>query len=315
MVARALCARFNTGTFADIRSAIIADRPQILLYPEIGMDDVSCRLAAERLAPLQCVAWGHPETSGFQTIDAFLSSELMEPNDAQSHYTERLVALPNLGIYYEPEKLKAAACSRAALGLRDDAVVFWCGQALYKYLPQHDDVFVRIAKATKSCQFVFIGFAKSQALTDRIRARLVKAFANAGLDGEQYCVFLDPMPQAGFLGTIRTADIVLDSIGWSGGKSTLDALAEAPVIVTHAGPLMRGRHTAAILTQIGVTDTIASTLDDYVAIAVRLAHDPARRAEFRARIAAGRHRVIGDTTPIRAMEAFFTSALSQSRLG
>ncbi len=120
------------------------------------------------------------------------------------------------------------------------------------------------------------------------------------------------MSQERFVGTVRLADILLDSIGWSGGKSTLDALAEAPVIVTHPGKLMRGRHTAAILTCIGVTETIAATIDDYVAIAIRLARDPAERMALRARVAAGRHRAMADAAPIRALEGFLMETVTQA---
>ncbi|WP_428487695.1 tetratricopeptide repeat protein [Rhodopila sp.] len=311
-VARRLCARFTGGRGINIRAAIRADQPHVLLYPELGMDRVAIRLAGERLAPVQCVAWGQPETSGLPTMDFFLSSALMESDAAAAHYSERLVTLPNLGIHYTPDDHVAEACSRAELGLRQDAVIFWCGQALYKYLPQYDDVLARIAAAVGDCQFLFIGFAKSRAVTERFGLRLRKAFAGRGLNSDRYCVFLDPMSQARFLGTVRLADIVLDSIGWSGGKSTLDALAEAPVIVTHAGTLMRGRHTTAILTGIGVTETIATTLDDYVEIAVRLARDPSERTSLRARMAAGRHRIIADTAPIRALETFLIQAVRQN---
>ncbi len=309
-VARTLCARFVGGAGVDLRSAILADRPHVLLYPEVGMDPAAVRLAAQRLAPLQCVSWGQPDTSGLPTLDVFLSSVLMEPQGAASHYSEALVSLPNLGIHYSPDERQAEHVSRADLGLRDGATAFWCGQALYKYLPQYDDVFARIAAAVPDSQFVFIGFAKSRTVTAAFHARLRQAFAARGLDGERHCVLLDPMSQERFLGTIRVSDIVLDSIGWSGGKSTLDALAEAPVIVTYAAPLMRGRHTMAILTGIGVTETIAASIDDYVRIAIRLAHDPVERRTLRARIAAGRHRVIADTAPIRALEAFLIDAVA-----
>ena len=310
-LARRLCPQFISGGVADIRAAILRDSPHVLLYPELGIDPAAMRLAGERLAPLQCVAWGHPETSGLPTIDVFLSSELMEPAEAQSHYTERLVPLPNLGIHYVPDEQQTEPCSRADLGFREDAVVFWCGQALYKYSPRFDDVFPRIAAAVGDCQFLFIGFAKSRTVTAQFRARLQRAFKETGLDAGGHCVFLDPMPQGRFLGTVRMADVVLDTIGWSGGKSTLDTLAETPVIVTHRGPLMRGRHTAAILTRIGVTDTIAATVDEYVAIAVRLARDPSARMAIRARMAAGRHHAIADTVPIRALEAFLAAAVRQ----
>ena len=311
-LARRLSPRFVGGRGVDIRAAIVTDQPTVLLYPELGIDPVAARLAGERLAPIQCVSWGQPETSGFPTIDFFLSSELMEPEDAASHYTERLVTLPNLGIHYTPDEREAEGCSRQTLGLRDSAVVFWCGQALYKYLPQYDEVFARIATEVVDCQFVFIGFAKSQNVTECFRSRLWQAFAKRGLDADRHCLLLAPMSQERFLGTIRLADVMLDSIGWSGGKSTLDALAVAPVIVTHSGHLMRGRHTTAILGRLGVTETIAATVDDYVSIAVRLAHDPPMRAALRARIAAGRYRVVADTAPIRALEVFLTNAVEQA---
>ena len=101
-----LCDRFVHGlpSNAAWRQAVSAAAPHVLLYPEIGIDPVAGRLAAMRLAPLQCVAWGHPETTGMPTIDYFLSSELMEPPDGDSHYTERLVRLPHLGMCYMPDE-------------------------------------------------------------------------------------------------------------------------------------------------------------------------------------------------------------------
>jgi predicted O-linked N-acetylglucosamine transferase (SPINDLY family) len=69
---------------------IIADQLHILVFPEIGMNSQIMQMAALRLAPVQCVAWGHPVTSGLPTIDYFLSSDLMEPENAQEHYSERL---------------------------------------------------------------------------------------------------------------------------------------------------------------------------------------------------------------------------------
>ena len=70
-------------------------------------------LAALWLAPIQCASWGHPDTTGLPTIDYFLSGELMEPPDADEHYTERLVRLPNLAIYYEPLELASLPLTRA----------------------------------------------------------------------------------------------------------------------------------------------------------------------------------------------------------
>src|SRR5204863_2069762 len=101
------CDRFVQGPLPGERwrEEILADRPHILIYPDIGMDPVSGWIAAHRLAPVQCVCFGHPNTTGYPTIDYFLSGELMEAPDSDEHYTARLVRLPNLAIYYEPLEL------------------------------------------------------------------------------------------------------------------------------------------------------------------------------------------------------------------
>ena len=166
------------------RQAVTDASPHVLLYPEVGMDPIAGRLAAQRLAPVQCVAWGQPETTGMPTLDYFLSSDLMEPLDGAAHYTESLVRLPNLGLCFLPDALPDVRLDRAALGLPPDLPVYWSGQALYKYLPQYDAIFPRIAKAVGACRFVFIGFAKSKAVTAAFRERLGRAFAAAGLDAE-----------------------------------------------------------------------------------------------------------------------------------
>jgi protein O-GlcNAc transferase len=293
------------------RDAIRATAPHVLLYPEVGLDPIAGRLAAMRLAPVQCVAWGQPETTGLPTIDVYLSSALMEPADADALYTERLVRLPNLGLFYRPDTIDEppAGSGRARFGLDPCAPVFWSGQALYKYLPQHDAVFPRIAAALGACQFVFIGFAKSQAVTDAFRDRLSSAFAAAGLDAARHVVILPPLSQRDYLHALGLADVVLDTVGWSGGKSTLDCLAQNPAIVTLPGRFMRGRHTAAILRRIGCEATIAASPDAYVSIAVRLARDPVWRAEIRHAVAVGKYRVFEDRDYIRALENFLTEAV------
>jgi predicted O-linked N-acetylglucosamine transferase (SPINDLY family) len=305
-LARDLCARFVEGgrPTSEWRRIIVEDRPQVLLYPEIGMDPMAAQLGALRLAPVQCVSWGHPETTGYDTMDAFLSNALMEPPGSAAHYTEDLVLLPNLSTYYDPGGAAPAPAGRAALGLRESATVYWSGQAIYKYLPQFDGVFPEIARGAGDCQFVFIEFAKSRAVTNLLRTRLDRAFAEAGLEAADYCVFLPPMDQQGFLAAVGEADVVLDTIGWSGGRSTLDCLGQDPAIVTLEGGLMRGRHTAAILRRMQATETIAQSVEDYVSTAVHLGQNPARRRAIRDKVSANKQRVYCDGAYVAALEAF-----------
>jgi protein O-GlcNAc transferase len=308
--AAACCDRFVQGPLPADRwlEEIVSDRPHILLYPDIGMDPGSAWLAAHRLAPVQCVSWGHPNTTGYPTIDYFLSSALMEPPDAEQHYTERLIRLPNLSIYYEPLDLKPVTMSREQLGLRPSSVVYWCGQSLFKYLPQFDEVFPRIARQAGDCQFVFLASHHGDGVTERMRERLGRAFAALGLDSAGHCVFQPRLNVEQFVAAVGQCDVVLDSIGWSGCNSTLEGLAHDVPIVTMPGPMMRGRHTMAILKMMGVTGTIAGTIDDYVAIAARLGRDPAWRAELKQQISQNKHRVYRDQDAIAALQDFLCRA-------
>jgi hypothetical protein len=75
------------------------------------------------------------------------------------------------------------------------------------------------------------------------------------------------------------------------------------------GTTMRGRHSAAILRMIDVTDTIAATVDDYIAIATRLGQDTQFRQTMSSRMAENRHRLYGDRAPVTALENFLEGAV------
>jgi predicted O-linked N-acetylglucosamine transferase (SPINDLY family) len=309
-LARTLCDRFVQGPLPveGWRDAIREDAPHILIYPDIGMDPGAGQLGAHRLAPVQCVTFGHPNTTGYPTFDYYLTGTMAEPADADEHYTERLIRLPNLGLYYEPLTVEPVPVERAQLGLRSDATVFWSGQSLFKYLPQFDAVYARIAREVGNCQFAFIQFGLGRQITEAFSARLDRAFADLGLIASDHCVFLPRLTTEVFIASIGQSDVVLDTPGWSGGNSTLEGLAHDVPIVTWPGPLMRGRVTAAILQRIGIGETIAETIDDYVAIAVRLAHDVPWRMALQRQMAENKHRVFCDRQYIAAFEDFLWQA-------
>jgi protein O-GlcNAc transferase len=100
------------GSLEAVCQQVIADKLHILVFTDIGMEPHDNLIAGLRLAPVQCMAWGHPVTSGLPTIDYFLSSDLMEPENAQAHYCEKLVRLPNISICYEKPSIPEATKTR-----------------------------------------------------------------------------------------------------------------------------------------------------------------------------------------------------------
>jgi predicted O-linked N-acetylglucosamine transferase (SPINDLY family) len=271
------------------------------------MDALTQMLAALRLAPVQCQAWGHPITSGLPTIDYFLSSELMEPPGAQAHYHENLVCLPGLSIHYLPPDI-AVASTPPGLPEPDDCVRFVCLQSLFKLLPAQDRLVARIAARVPRSQFFFISHSSPQ-ITERYRRRLGQAFSQAGVDPQPRLHFLPQLKYGEFLGLARHADIILDSVGWSGGNTTLEALSFARPIVTLPGQLLRGRHTMAILRRIGVTETIAQNEEDYGELAARLAEDVTWRLQVAEKLQQHKALAYQDENPVRHLEKFLRQAV------
>jgi predicted O-linked N-acetylglucosamine transferase (SPINDLY family) len=305
---RGCTTRFHqVPSIEDACRAIRSDSLHVAVFLDVGMNGCMTQLAALRLVPIQCVTWGHPVTSGLPTIGYFLSSVLMEPPDGPDHYSERLITLPGIGISFRKPVIPKALLGkkRSDYGLREDAVVYLCCQSISKYLPEHDDVFSGIAKRLSRSQFVFL--APNDFLADDFRRRLERALVAVGLAAEDHCVFLPEQDQFSYWNLNLVSDVFLDSLEWSGGVTTLEAIACGLPVVTLPGRFMRGRHSYGILTQLGVTDTIARDKASYVDIAVRLGSDPAWRAEILERMRMGQARLYSDTECVRSLESFVRS--------
>lgn len=287
--------------FEEFCKTIRHDNLHVLIYPEVGMDPMTVRLAALRLAPIQCVSMGHPDTTGLPTIDYYLSSDLMEPADADDHYTESLVRLPNLSIYYTPVEFPIADIDRKTLGFGQQSILYLCCQSVSKYLPQYDDIFPSIAKEVGDCRFLFIP-RRSKFVIENFRIRINAAFNRFNLDPEKYIFFLPYLDVVTYASVNRLADIFLDSIGWSGHNTTFEAIEYNLPVVTLPGGLMRSRHSSAILTMMGVKETIAATIDEYVELAIKLAKDSDWRRYISEKIKHNKHLVYRDRTCITALE-------------
>lgn len=291
---------------------ISQDNLQVLIFPEFGMDSLTVKLGCLRLAPVQVVFGGHPETSGMPTIDYHLSSDLMEPANAQSHYTEKLIRLPNLAVCYQPISIKPETVTKKDLGILETEIMFWCCQSLFKYLPQHDDIFPRIAQQLDNAKFVFIKL-ESELSTDIFCQRLARAFQQFNLNYQDYCLFLPRLDSNAFAGTTAIADVFLDNIGWSGNNTTMESTAYNLPIVTLPGSMMRSRHTMAILTMMGIEETIAQNKEQYIQIAVLLGQDGGYRHQIAQKIALNKHKLFGDLTTVRALENFLLQVVDKPR--
>lgn len=308
---RAAAARFTWHRgrdMAGIGAAIAADESDAVVYPELGMDATSFALALLRLAPLQCAGWGHPVTTGLPTIDLAFTSGAMEPSGGEAHYRERLVRLPGLGTRYVRPEMPDPR-SRDALGLPREGALFLVPQSLFKLLPDDDDRIARVLAAIPGSRVVaFEG--RHPKLTARWRARLDGVLDAHAVDRARVVV----RPEAGHDDYLRinlACDAMLDSVRWSGGNTSLDAIACGLPVVTLPGAFMRARQSAGMLTMIDAAELVASDEDALIGIAARLANDGAWRSELSARLAGGAGRLFDDPAPIAALGDALDAALGR----
>ncbi|MEG4280322.1 O-linked N-acetylglucosamine transferase, SPINDLY family protein [Microcoleus sp. MON1_C1] len=283
---------------------IIDDKLHILVFPEIGMDAPTIQIAALRLAPVQCSAWGHPVTSGLPTIDYFISSELMEPENAQLHYSETLIKLPNIGVAYPKPIVGQLTQTRSDFNLREDAVIYLCCQAPFKYLPQYDFILAEIARRIPQAQFIF-------PRGELLRERLKRAFAAVNLDSEDYCLFRTIPTRQDYIAINFLSDVFLDTFTWSGGNTSLEAIACNLPIVTCPGEFMRGLHAYSFLKMLGVTDTIATNEEEYIEIAVKLGIDSKWRRDIAQRMSQRQGDLFDDKICVTALEAFYQEVVRE----
>lgn len=287
-------------------AAIRAAAPDVLVYPEIGMDQTTLQLAALRLAPRQVALWGHPETTGLPTIDAFLSAERFEPGDGDRFYRERLIRLPGAGSFYDPAPQAAEPFDLSALRGPEGAAILVCPGAAFKYQPDHDDWLVRIAQQAAPARLVFFHLRRRW-ISERLEQRLRRAFAAQGQDFDSTCVFLDWMKPGQFHGLLSGADLVLDTIGFSGFNTAMQTIEQGTPYLAFEGRHMRGRLASGLMDAMEIPGLVARTAEDFVGTAARLAHDAPARAALRATIEARRNRLFRDDAVIRAVEAALLS--------
>ncbi len=286
------------GLAQEVKSADL----DVLIYPELGMHARVYTLASLRLAPLQCAGWGHPVTSGHANIDAALSSEAMEPAGAEAHYRERLVRLPGIGTSY-PRPAVPGPVPRAVLGLPEDAILYLFPQSLFKVHPDNDELLVEIlAREPRAVMVMFQ--SRYPVITNQFVDRLSRRFAERGLATSGRIKLLPNVPHEDYLRVNLACDAMLDSLYWSGGNTSLDAIACGLPVITRPGEFMRGRQSAGMLSILGVPELVVETNEAYVETALRVGRDRAWRDSLRTRMAEAGHRLFDEEEPVRALAEF-----------
>jgi predicted O-linked N-acetylglucosamine transferase (SPINDLY family) len=171
---------------------------------------------------------------------------------------------------------------------------------LFKIHPDSDALFFDLLARDEDAILLFFAATTAGQRSAFVR-RLEDGMKARGLPERQQIKLLPRMSYRDFRGVMTACDVMLDTLHWSGGGTSLDALAAGLPIVTLPGRFMRGRQSAAMLRIVGVEELIARDEQHYVELALRVARDAVWRSELRGRIRQGLPRLVDRREPIDAV--------------
>lgn len=251
-----------------IQKKIATYELDIMIFPDIGMDPSTHYVAMARLAHYQCCLLGHPDTTGIDTVDYYISSRHYEAEGAQKNYTETLLLLDSLTTLFTRPAPLSRILTRKELGLPEDRKLYTCPMSVQKLHPDMDDVFKGILDADENATLILFADHQLKSASYQLRDRILKKCP------ADRVIFLAWQPMDKLWSILKTSDAVLTTIYFGAGTTSQYAFAYGIPLVTMPDNYVRSRFVAAYYNAMGITDApIAQTLEDYVRLAVKLAND------------------------------------------
>jgi predicted O-linked N-acetylglucosamine transferase (SPINDLY family) len=263
-------------TDATLAEQIRADGIDILFDLATHADGNRLMTFARKPAPVQ-IAWAGP--TGVSAMDYLLADANLVPPGADADYAEQVLRLPDAFTCYAPPAEAPAVTPLPALARGH--VTFGSPNNLAKMTPHVVQTWAEILRRVPHARLLlWYGATTQDAGT---QARLLARFADAGVAAERLA-WAGWRPHAERLDVYHDMDLVLDTFPFSGCTTTCESLWMGVPVVTCPGETYMSRQSLSVLRAVGLTETIARNLDEYVAQAVSLANDLPRLAAIRAEL-------------------------------
>jgi predicted O-linked N-acetylglucosamine transferase (SPINDLY family) len=240
-----------------------------------------CRpgVLAYRPAPIQVSYLGYAGTTGAEFIDYIIADETVLPFDQQPFFTEKIVHLP--GCYHANDttrRISPQTPTRCELGLPDRGLVFCCFNQSYKIAAPVFDVWMRLLARVQGSVLWLL------TMNDLAQANLQREAAARGIAPDRL-IFAPRVDRIeGHLARQRAADLFLDTLPYNAHSTACDALWAGVPVVTCAGNSFVGRVGASMVEAAGLPELVTASLEDYEALALRLATDPALLTSIRRKL-------------------------------
>jgi len=238
---------------------------------------------AHRPAPVQASYLGFPATMGTQFIDYIIADKVVAPFEHQQFYTEKIVHLPDcFQVNDSKRKIAENAPTRQKMGLPEHAFVFCCFNAVWKITPAIFDIWMQLLHQVEGSVLWLIWDNESA------ERNLRKEAQRRGIDPSRL-VFAGRLPFDEYLARDCLADLFLDTLPYNAGTTASDALWVGLPVLTCKGKAFAGRMAASLLHAVGVPELIACNLEEYKALALKLARNRALLAEIKAKLVRNRN--------------------------
>lgn len=284
------CDRFHdVGSDADRNAAELLHRAEVDIAIDLMGHTEHSRpgLLAHRPAPIQVSYLGFPGTTGMDFIDYILADPLVLPFDQQAFFTEKIVHLPDS---YQPtdsrREVSANVPRRSEIGLPEDGFVFCCFNNSFKFFPEFFDVWMRLLKSVEGS---VLWLAVSGNST---RENLRREVERRGVDAARL-VLTDTVGPADYLARQVLADLFLDTLPYNAHGTGSNALGAGLPMLTCRGATFAGRVGSSLLCAAGLPELVTDSLEEYEALALKLATDGELLGSIRRKLKANRA-----TTPL-----------------
>lgn len=259
----------------EIAEKIYQDEIDILIDLDSISVNIVSKVMALKCAPVQ-VTWLGGDASGLPAIDYFIADPYVLPESAQDYYQEKIWRLPQTYIAVDGFEVGVPTLRRDQLDIPSDAVVYFSAQRGYKRHPDTARLQMKIINEVPNSYFLIKGLADEES----IKSFFTQIAEAEGVDCDRLR-FLPMSPsEEVHRANLRIADVVLDTYPYNGATTTLETLWMGIPLVTKVGEQFAARNSYTMLMNVGVTEGIAWSDEEYVKWGVRLGKEPTLRQQI-----------------------------------
>jgi protein O-GlcNAc transferase len=269
----------NIVTLTDAQAADQIRTDQIDILIDLAGHTAGNRLLvfARKPAPIQVTWLGYPNTTGLETIDYRLTDPSADPpGTTDTLIREKLIRLPDTAWCFTAPEENLPPDEKKSPG--EKSITFACFNNLSKITTPMLELWARILHSTPNSTLLI----KAKALASpSVEQRVQQIMQSAGIAKDR--LHLQPWRKSHeqHLASYQTVDIILDTFPYHGTTTTAEALWMGLPVITLAGTTHVSRVGVSMLTNIGLPELIAHSENQYIQIAVELAHDLPRLNRLR----------------------------------